>query len=254
MKKKVLAIMMVCLTLAFVGCGSTTSNDAAAEAPKVETAKTESVTKEEPKASEKVEKTEEKTETKVEEKTEEKVKEKLEEKVEETASAAEASTEVQEKVDETAAEAAPTESATTEKVEEAPAEPTYATVIEKYIADGDFTDYKEYGMEMGANNVKIASSEKNIDFYFNDYIVSVRTNVQNTDEYTYVAIGLTDGTTMTYACDILFTGKPTVPVSASGSSVSIESLMLLEQTINYMKQNPNPNQIPDIPGMTWVVW
>ncbi len=254
MKKKVL-VLIVCAALTLAACVNTTSENTVAETSTVETAAAaESVSKEEPKAPENIDKPEETVE-KAEEKTEEKVEEPKEEaKAEESASKAEASTENSAKEPETAKEAASTETASNEKVEEKVAEPTYSTVIEKYIADGDFSDYVAYGKEMGANDVRIPSSEKNIDFYFNDYFIAIRTNVQNTDEYTYVAIGLPDGKTLTYACDILFPGKPSVPISASGAPVSIDSLMILEQTINYMKQHPDPNQIPDIPGTTWGVW
>ena len=243
MKKKTFALMF-CIILTLAGCGNAVSeNSDAVETPKVETTTEPKIAVTEASTADSIEQIQEKVEA---------TEESTEEIIEEASAKTEASTEIQENETENTNEAASAEPVSNEKVEET-AEPSYSTIIEKYIADGDFSDYKEYGLEMGANDVRITANEICIDFYFDNFDVGLRTNEQNTDEYTYVAIGTIDKRFI-YACDILFPGKPAVPVSTSGASVSIDSLMILEQTINYMKQHPDPNQIPDIPGTTWVVW
>lgn len=252
MKKKFLALI-VCVSLALVGCGSTASNNAAAETSKETTvAQTETVTKEEPKVPEKVEaKTEEKKEDKTTEakKTEEKTEESKAEESKAEAST-EASTEVQEKTEEVA-ETAPAEEVVTQEVAQN-TEPTYATVIEKYIADGDFTDYEAYGAEMGASKVWFDPEEWNFDYTFDGFVISVGTNVQD-PEYSYVGIKQVGGS-MEYAALIPYKNVPTVKVSSSGTFIPVETAMKLEQTIIYMKAHPDVTQKPDIPGMDWQAW
>lgn len=250
MKKQVLALVF-CVTLALVGCGNASATDnVAAEAPKEEVAVAESATKEEPKAEETA-KAEEKVEQKVEEKTEEKTEEVVSEVKEDEKASQEASTEsatTQEVVieDNQAQAAAPAQ--TEVKTEQA----ATSTIIEKYIADGDFSDFQDYGAEIGAGATKISKSEWNIDYYFDSYIISVGTNQQD-PEYSYIAVGTMNGD-MQYACLISYKDVPTVPVSANGTFVPVETLMKLEQTINYMKSHTDVTQKPDIPGMTWQSW
>lgn len=247
MQKKFL-VLIVCVSLALVGCGSAASNNAAAETSKETTvAQSETVTKEEPKVPEKVE-------TKTEEKKEDKATEtkKPEEKAEEAKAEAstEVSTEVQEKTEEVA-ETAPAEEVATQEVVQN-TEPTYATVIKKYIADGDFTDYEAYGAEMGANRVWYDPEEWNFDYTFDGFVVSVGTNVQD-PEYSYVGIKHVGGS-MEYAALIAYKNVPTVKVSSSGTFIPVETAMKLEQTINYMKAHPDVTKKPDIPGMDWQAW
>ncbi len=266
MKKQVLLLMFCVVLATFTACGKTGTNDTSAQSPKEETvAKTEAVTEEPAKETAKEDK-------KVEEKkVEEKVEEKSEDKAEAAAST-EASKNTEEKTEEKT-EAATTESTTQEVTQEAnqaqnteqvqnteqtaqtetpPATPTYATVIEQYIADGDFSDFKDYGAAIGADATKISAHEKNIDFYFNGYIVTLGTNVQD-PEYAYVGICAMNGD-ITYAYITPYNDVQTVPVSASGTFVPVDALIRLEQTINYMKQNPDINTKPDIPGTTWYSW
>ena len=265
MKKQVLALML-CVVLALTACGKTGTNDASAQAPKEETvAKTETVKEEPVKETEKEEK-------KVEEKkAEEKFEEKSEDKAE-VAASSESSKDTEKKAEEkseTAAAESTTQEVTQEtnqaqnteqvqiteqtaQTETPPATQTYSTVIEQYIADGDFSDFRDYGAAIGADATKISGDEWNIDFYFNGYIVSLGTNLQD-PEYSYVATGTMNGD-MKYVCIFSYKNVSTVPVSASGTFVPVDALMKLEQTINYMKQHPDVNAKPDIPGMTWYSW
>jgi hypothetical protein len=260
MKKQVLLLMFCVVLATFTACGKTGTNDTSAQSPKEETvAKTEAVTEEPAKETAKEDK-------KVEEKkVEEKVEEKSEDKAEAAAST-EASKNTEEKTEEKT-EAATTESTTQEVTQEtnqaqnteqtaqtetSPATQTYATVIEQYIADGDFSDFRDYGAAIGADATKISGDEWNIDFYFNGYIVSLGTNLQD-PEYSYVATGTMNGD-MKYVYITSYKNVSTVPVSASGAFVPVDALMKLEQTINYMKQHPDVNAKPDIPGMTWYSW
>lgn len=252
MKKQVLALVF-CVTLALVGCGNASATDnVAAEAPKEEVAVAESATKEEPKAEETA-KAEEKVEQKVEEKTEEKTEEVVSEVKEDEKASQEASTEsatTQEVVieDNQAQAAAPAQ--TEVKTEQA----ATSTIIEKYIADGDFSDFQDYGAEIGAGATKISKDEWNIDFYFDGYVITVGTNLQD-PQWSYVGTKHVDGDQkMEYACLISYIDVPTVPVSANGTFVPVETLMKLEQTINYMKSHTDVTQKPDIPGMTWQSW
>lgn len=266
MKKQVLLLMFCVVLATFTACGKTGTNDTSAQSPKEETvAKTEAVTEEPAKETAKEDK-------KVEEKkVEEKVEEKSEDKAEAAAST-EASKDTKEKTEEKT-EAATTESTTQEVTQEAnqaqnteqaqsteqaaqaetpPATQTYSTVIEQYIADGDFSDFKDYGAAMGAGATKISKSEWNIDFYFDGYMISLGTNQQD-PELAYVATGTMNGD-MKYIYITSYKDVPTVPVSASGTFVPIDALITLEQTINYMKQNPDVNAQPNIPGRTWYSW
>ncbi|MBP5512500.1 hypothetical protein J6X90_03895 [Candidatus Saccharibacteria bacterium] len=266
MKKQVLLLMFCVVLATFTACGKTGTNDTSAQSPKEETvAKTEAVTEEPAKETAKEDK-------KVEEKkVEEKVEEKSEDKAEAAAST-EASKDTEEKTEEKT-EAATTESTTQEVTQEAnqaqnteqtqsteqatqaetpPATPTYATVIEKYIADGDFSDYRDYALEMGASTAKLSPSEWNIDFYYDGYIITVGTNVQDPD-YAYIGTKYTNET-MSYACLFPYKGVPAVTVSASGTFIPVETALKLEQVINYLKQNPDISQKPNIPGMEWHTW
>ena len=260
MKKQVLLLMFCVVLATFTACGKTSTNDTSAQSPKEETvAKTEAVTEEPVKETAKEDK-------KVEEKkVEEKVEEKSEDKAEAAAST-EASKNTEEKTEEKT-EAATTESTTQEVTQEAnqaqsteqtaqtetpPAAPTYATVIEQYIADGDFSDFRDYALEMGASTAKLSPNEWNIDFYFDGYIVTVGTNVQDPD-YAYIGTKYTNET-MSYACLFPYKGVPAVTVSASGTFIPVETALKLEQVINYLKQNPDISQKPNIPGMEWHTW
>lgn len=265
MKKQVLALMF-CVVLALTACGKTGTNDASTQSPKEETvAKTETVKEEPVKETKKEEK-------KVEEKkAEEKVEEKSEDKAEAAAST-EASKDTEKKAEEkseTAAAESTTQEVTQEtnqaqnteqvqnteqtaQTETPPATQTYSTVIEKYIADGDFSDFRDYALEMGASTAKLSPNEWNIDFYFDGYIVTVGTNVQDPD-YAYIGTKYTNET-MSYACLFPYKEVPAVTVSASGTFISVETALKLEQVINYLKQDPDISQKPNIPGLEWYTW
>ena len=125
-------------------------------------------------------------------------------------------------------------------------------IIDKYIADGDFSDFRDYGTAMGASATKISSDEWNVDFYFNGYIIAIGTNLQDPD-YSYVGTGTTNGA-MQYATLIPYKNVSIVPVSASGTFVPVETCHKLEETINYMKTHTDVTQKPSISGMEWKSW
>ncbi len=237
MKKKFLAtIMIMAVVMATIsGCGSEGGSSNVTAAQTVEN-----------KTPEKVEAVTPETE-KVEE-----VKEP--EKVEETK--VEVATEVPK--EEPAAEPAPeaAEESTPEVVEEETAktdDPAKAAVIDKYIADGDFSDYKEYGFEMGATDVRMSKDEWNFDLYYDGYIVTVGTNIQD-PQYAFVGTKHNaKGQTMEYACIISYIDVPTIPVSDK-AFIPVELCYQIEETLKYMKDHPDVTQKPEIPGMTWESW
>ena len=251
MKRKTLAMVMcLLLTLSTVlaGCGS---SGATSEEPAATTAQTIAVEEktEEPAATPVAEEEPEKEPEVVEEPTKEA------EEVTEATEAPEATKETTET--ETPKADEPAETTQAEEVPEtpeAPAEPVYTTVIDKYIADGDFTDYAAYGAEMGTTDVRASSDEWNIDFYFGNYYVSVGTNVQD-PTYTYVCIGSAGGGDPTYCCLYDYTkSSNNVPVFSDGVFISAETAYGLEKTINYMKSHTDYTQKPAIDGMTWLSW
>ncbi len=140
----------------------------------------------------------------------------------------------------------------TEEVSEEPETEEASYIIDKYIEDNDFTDYADYGAEIGARVPK-SKNNWNIYFLFNDdgYFVTVGTNAQDA-EYSYVAIGKDQ--VNTWACLVRYIDVPTMPVFDDGSFVPVETAHMLEDTINYMKDHPDPNEKPDIPGMDFQSW
>lgn len=258
MKKRILTLAF-CVTLTLAGCGNAVATNEPASSAEEATVEKAEVIEDEPKEVKEPEVSAKKDEAKTEEiasakednsKAEASVEEKVEDvKAEQDKPAAEKTTETQEVTQEgnqTQSESVP------EKVEAK--EPTYSTIIEKYIADGDFTDFSDYGAEIGASVVKMSHDEWNIDFYFDGYVVTIGTNLQD-PEWSYVGTKHPDGEQkMEYACLVAYNNVPCVPVSSSGTFVPTETLIKLEQTINYLKQNPDITQKPDIPGMTWQAW
>ena len=230
MKKRFAVILCLALTLMTVaGCG-------AKETPQTEPEK-------------KVEATQPKEEVKEETTVVEEVKEepvaetdKVEEKEEVASDAAETASTTEEV-------AAAEEASTTEEVAEpAPEETGY--IIDKYIEDGDFTDFAAYGAEIGATVPK-AKNDWNIYYLFGDYFVTVGTNAQDA---TYAYIGIGSDHKITYCYLMPYKDVPTMQVYDTGAFIPTEAGHILEDTINYMKDHPNPNEKPSMPGLTWIGW
>jgi len=132
-------------------------------------------------------------------------------------------------------------------------EPVTSYVIDKYLSDGDFTDFADYGREMGAKTPK-SKADTNIYFVYGGYFVNVGTNTQD-PEYAYVGIGYGEHCeTVTYCCLIPYHDVPTVTVYSTGAFMPTSAGRILEDTINYMKDHPDPNQKPSMPGVEWIGW
>ncbi len=274
MKKRFAVILCIALTMVLVtGCGEniwqTIVNEYVAQT------KTDEATDEEASETTEEETAVETTETLKEETVPETAETAKEETISETVEAAkeettsetvetgktETSTVTQEsKEDKTEATANETVAATTveentvsnEETTPAP-EPVKAYVIDKYIADNDFTDFEAYGYEMGAFTVDTDSDEWNVDFKYGSYFVSIGTNRQDA-EYCYIGIGGEDNSTLTYACLVRYIGVPTLPLFKSGTFFPTSAAHMLEDTINYMKAHPDPNTKPSISGMNFESW
>ena len=126
-------------------------------------------------------------------------------------------------------------------------------VIDKYIDDNDFTDFAEYGIEMGATEALVASSvEYNVDFLYDGYFVTIGTNKQDA-EYCYIGIGTDKHNT--YVCLVSYLDVPCLPLTTdTGTFFPASAAHMLEDTINYMKAHPDPDAKPDIPGMEFESW
>jgi len=140
---------------------------------------------------------------------------------------------------------------TTPPIEDTTPETGY--VIDKYIADNEFSEFSEYGFEMGAANVFLTKKEKNIDFDYGSYYVTIGTNQQDA-EYCYIGIGGLDDSSLTYACLVRYIDVPTLSLTGNGTFFPTSAAHMLEDTINYMKNHPDPNTKPDIPGMNFESW
>ncbi|MDO4967247.1 MAG: hypothetical protein Q4E70_00555 [Candidatus Saccharibacteria bacterium] len=260
MKKRFFATLMGTLigaTLILGGCGSSAKTADEAPLPEIEVAgvaETPAPEAETDSAS---------TETVKEETLEEVVEESPEEAPEATAE------EPKEEVKETTEEAEVAEATEVEIVKDVPtevqaAEPqatevSYATVIDKYIADGVFSeeDHVAYGAEMGAESTDDYPNHWDIHLNYtsSDYYVAVGTNAQDA---TYAYVGIADwksGNGITYCCLYDYTkSTDNVSVYSDGVFVPRQLLYDFETTINYMKSNPDAHQKPSIPGMTWIGW
>ena len=129
---------------------------------------------------------------------------------------------------------------------------SYSTVIEKYIADGDFSmdDAKTYAKEMGGyvdvyNNISLV-------IVIDNYCVELGNSGQD-DTYAYVAIA-PYASTETYSA-LYNWPNSTDNVSTAGNTITPRQALLdYEKTINYMKSGKSPSDKPSISGMTWIGW
>ena len=160
--------------------------------------------------------------------------------------------EVKEEPTEEIKEEEPTPTEETETEETGPAEePAPIYLIDKYVEDGDFSDFEAYGTEMGTSYTAISKSEWNIKFAFDGYFVTVATNLQD-PKYSYIGIGVDKEPT--FATLINYLDVPSVTVSASGAYIPDSAPHVLEDTINYMKEHPDATAKPDMYGLEWTAW
>lgn len=235
MKRRFAVILCLALVMvSVVGCGGNTSQKTEVE-KQAEITPSTSAVKEEKTPAKDAEVTVAATEAAKEETTPE-VTEEAKEETSTTAEESETSTPVEE---------------TKEPVEETTPEPVY--VIDKYIADNDFTDFAAYGIEMGASEALIPTAkEYNVDFLYDGYFVTIGTNKQD-PEYCYIGIGTDKHNT--YACLVSYLDVPYLPLTTdTGTFFPTSAAHMLEDTINYMKDHPDPNTKPDIPGMDFKSW
>ncbi|MCR5310141.1 MAG: hypothetical protein K6E32_01840 [Lachnospiraceae bacterium] len=249
MKRRFAVILCLALIMvSVVGCGGNTSQKTEVEKQAEITSSTSAV-KEEKTPAKDAEVTVAATEAVKEETTPEVTEEAKEEKTP-TATEEPKEDKTQTATEETTT-SAPVEETTAPPVEETTPETGY--VIDRYIADNDFTDFASYGAEMGALTVDTDSDEWNVDFKYGSYFVSIGTNRQD-PEYCYIGIGGEDNSTLTYACLVRYIDVPTLPLTKNGTFFPTSAAHMLEDTINYMKNHPDPNTKPDIPGMNFESW
>lgn len=152
--------------------------------------------------------------------------------------------------DETVAQALAASTAATTSTAAGSSETGY--VIDKYLADGEFTDFADYGVEMGATVPK-ANGDWNIYYLFGDYFVTVGTTAQD-PEYAYIGIGRRSDQNITYCYLIPYNNVPVVKIYDTGASMPVSVGYVLEDTINYMKAHPDPEVKPVMDGITWIGW
>ncbi|MBQ2639008.1 hypothetical protein IJF91_03015 [Candidatus Saccharibacteria bacterium] len=132
-----------------------------------------------------------------------------------------------------------------------------ATIIDKYIADGVFSeeDHVAYGAEMGSTNVyDDAAKHWDVTFHYGTYFVAIGTNAQD-PTYAYVGVGVEGSKTISYCCLYDYTkSQSNTPVFGDGVFVPTKTLYDLEATINYMNANPDGSKKPSISGMSWIGW
>lgn len=230
--KKMFSIMLAfILVFSLAGCGNS-SKSVEAEKEPISTEKVEAV---ETESTENTESAEQPAEEKI-----------AVEKTEETEVA-------KEPVEEPAKEAQETE-----KPEETEVTEEKQYVVDKYIADGDFKDYGDYGMEMGATKITPSARDWNIYIVFDGYYVTIGTDTQDA-ENSYVGVGPLDANgsfksgDLTYTYPIRHLGEPLVPVYDT-ANVPIAAVYALEDLIVYMKDHPDPNVKPEIEGANYMTW
>ena len=262
MKKRFFATLMGTLigaTLILGGCGSSAKTADEAPLPKIEVAEVAETPA---------------PETETDSASAEEVKEEVPEEV-----AEEVPEEVPEETPEEASETETTEEATeateVEIVKDVPAEVqaagntatpvetaktvATATIIDKYIADGDFSkeDHVAYGAEMGVPRVYEEAQNWGASFIYEDagYYVAFGTSAQDAT-YAYVGIGHMNPDTITYCClyDYTKADANNITVYSDGTCIPKQALYDLEATLNYMKSNPDTSNKPSISGMNWIGW
>lgn len=252
MKRRFAVILCLALVMVSVaGCGGNTSQKTEVE-KQAEITPSTSAVKEEKTPTEPAEVTVAATEAAKEETTPEVTEEAKEEKTP-TATEEPKEDKTQTATEETTT-SAPVEETTTPPVEETTPETGY--VIDKYIADNDFTDFAAYGTEISAADTILTNGEWNIYFVYGNYYVTIGTNQQDA-EYCYIGIGGFEGsnyTDVTYACPVRYIDVPTLALTSNGTFFPTSAAHMLEDTINYMKNHPDPNAKPNISGMDFKSW
>jgi|GEM_PF-3759630 len=263
MKKRFFATLMGTLigaTLILGGCGSSAKTADEAPLPEVKVAE---VVEEAPTPTETDSAPTEEVKEEVPEEVVEEVPEEVPEETPEEASETETTEEATEATEVEIVKDVPAEVQAAGNTAAAPVETAKtvatATIIDKYIADGVFSeeDHVNYGAEMGAESTNDYPNhwDVHLNYTSSDYYVAIGTNAQDA---TYAYVGIADwksGNGITYCCLYDYTkSTDNVPVYSDGVFVPRQLLYDFETTINYMKSNPDAHQKPSIPGMTWIGW
>ncbi len=139
----------------------------------------------------------------------------------------------------------------TPSVDDKPAD-NYSTVIEKYIADGDFSmdDAKAYAKEngvsiIGYNNISIYVSVSN------GYTVELGSSGQDAT-YAHVTVG--DASNNLYSSLYNWPQSTDNIGMVSNTQAPRQAFIDFEKTINYIKAGNTPYDKPSINGMNWIGW
>ena len=140
----------------------------------------------------------------------------------------------------------------TPSVDDKPAD-NYSTVIEKYIADGDFSmdDAKAYTKEIGGTACDYNYISILMDV--NGYGVELGSSGQDAT-YAYVAVDPYNGGGNTYSCIYNWTQSTDNVGMVSNTQAPRQAFLDFEKTINYIKAGNTPYDKPSINGMNWIGW
>lgn len=147
------------------------------------------------------------------------------------------------------------ETATEEEVAEASKNPTDNStygILFKYLSDDDFTDWQDFGWEVGANDLGADFEDhQQIGFVFGDWLIELSTDAFTVNSY--IAVGKAYEQDLDYVWFMSNTGGSAYNVF-DDAKCDQSVLDVLPEVIDYCRRNPYSTTAPSISGAGWKTW